>query len=336
MADTRGGSSAGGRTAGSRTSGGLRRRFGALTTLALLGLAVVAAGCGGSGESSAAEIAERRVRVTTTANFITDSVRQIGGERVEVTGLMGPGVDPHLYKASAGDVETLRESDIIFYGGLDLEGRMADLFVQLAADRTTVPVLAAAPEDRLLEPAEFEGKFDPHVWFDPALWEFAAREVAKTLRETDPEHAAGYGERLEAFLEEIERVDADCKAMFEEVPERSRVLVTSHDAFNYFGRAYGFDVEAIQGVSTAAEASTADIKRVAGMLADRDVKAVFVESSVPRQTIDAVIAAAAQQGHRVEVGGELFSDAAGEEGTPEGTYPGMLRHNCEMIAGGLS
>lgn len=307
-----------------------------LAALVVLGLAALAAGCSGSGESSAAEIAERQVKVTTTANFITDTARQIGGDRVEVTGLMGPGVDPHLYKASAGDVGTLREADVIFYGGLDLEGRMADLFVELAADRTTVPISAAVPDGRLLEPPEFEGKFDPHVWFDPGIWQFAAKQVAATLKKTDPKHAAGYDQRLKRFLDEIAQVNADCKRGFEAIPERSRVLVTSHDAFNYFGRAYGFDVEAIQGVSTATEASTADIKRVAKLLADRDVGAVFVESSVPRQTIEAVIAAAEQEGHRVEVGGELFSDAAGEERTPEGTYPGMLRHNCKLIAEGLS
>lgn len=311
------------------------RRCRPQAALVLLGL-VAAAGCGSTGESSSAEIADRQVQVATTANFITDTARQIGGDRVEVTGLMGPGVDPHLYKASAGDVEALSEADVILYGGLDLEGRMSDLFVELAADRTTTAVSGAVPEDRLLEPAEFEGKFDPHVWFDPTLWEFAAREVATTLKEVDPENAPSYDKRLEGFLQQIDQADADCSAMFEDIPEPSRLLVTSHDAFNYFGSHYGFDVEAIQGISTATEASTADIKRVATLLAERDVRSVFVESSVSSQTIDAVIAAAEQEGHQVEVGGELFSDAAGDDGTAEGTYPGMLRHNCELIAEGLS
>ena len=314
----------------------LRRGPRLLLALVAVGLAAGSSGCGGSGGASAAEIGDRKVRATTTANFITDTVRQVGGDRVDVTGLMGPGVDPHLYKASAGDVKTLRQADVVYYGGLDLEGRMADLFVELAADRTTVPVSGAVPEDRLLEPEEFQGKFDPHVWFDPTLWEFAAQKVATTLKETDPEHAAGYDERLTAYLDEFRRVDADCRRLFEPIPERSRVLVTSHDAFNYFGVRYGFQVEAIQGISTAGEASTADIKRVATLLAERGVGAVFVESSVPRQTIEAVVAAAAQVGQQVVVGGELFSDAAGNEGTPQGTYPGMLRHNCELIAAGLS
>ena len=308
------------------------------TLMILLGMLAVAGAASGCGDedSSAADLSGRTIKVATTANFITDTVRSIGGDRAEVAGLMGPGVDPHLYKASAGDVSTLRDADAIFYGGLDLEGRMADLFVELAADRTTVPVSAAVPEERLLEPPEFEGKFDPHVWFDPTLWEAAATRVAATFKKLDPNHAGDYDLRLRAYLKEMEQADAACKKGFEAIPERSRVLVTSHDAFNYFGRHYDFDVEAIQGVSTATEASTADIKRVADTLVRRDVKAVFVESSVPRQTIEAVTAAARRQGQDVRIGGELFADAAGAEGTPDGTYPGMLRHNCRLIAEGLA
>lgn len=304
---------------------------------AVLALALAASGCSSRGtEAGAQEIGDRQLRIATTTNFITDTVRQIAGERAVVSGLMGPGVDPHLYKATAGDVRTLRESDVVFYGGLDLEGRLADLFVELAADRTTVAVSGAAPEDELLEPAEFGGKFDPHIWFDPELWAFGMREVATTLQEIDPDHAADYDDRLAALSAEVDAVDAECRRLLDAVPERSRLLVTSHDAFNYFGRRYGLDVEAIQGISTAAEATTTDIERIAGLLADRAVPAVFVESSVPRQTLEAVIASARSRGQDVEIGGELFSDAAGQEGTPEATYPGMLRHNCQVVAAGLS
>ncbi|MBW3647520.1 MAG: zinc ABC transporter substrate-binding protein [Actinobacteria bacterium] len=301
-----------------------------------LALALAASGCSSGTEASEGEIGDRQVRIATTTNFITDTVRQIAGDRATVSGLMGPGVDPHLYKASAGDVRTLRDADVVFYGGLDLEGRLADLFVELASERTTVSVSGAAPEDQLLEPEEFGGKFDPHVWFDPELWTFGMRRVAETLQRLDPEHAAGYEDRLNTLVAEVAEVDAQCQRLLGAVPERSRVLVTSHDAFNYFGRRYGLDVEAIQGISTAAEATTTDIERIAGVLADREVPAVFVESSVPRQTIEAVIASARAKGQQVEVGGELFSDAAGQEGTPEGTYPGMLRHNCRVVAEGLS
>jgi manganese/zinc/iron transport system substrate-binding protein len=303
----------------------------------VLALTLAASGCSDSGaEAGAEEIGDPRLRIATTTNFITDTVRQIAGEHAVVSGLMGPGVDPHLYKATAGDVQTLRESDVIFYGGLDLEGRLADLFVELAAERTTVSVSGAAPEDELLEPAEFGGKFDPHIWFDPQLWAFGMQKITTTLQEIDPDHAADYADRLAAFEAEVDAVDAECRRLLDAVPERSRLLVTSHDAFNYFGRRYGLDVEAIQGISTATEATTSDIERIAELLAERAVPAVFVESSVPRQTLEAVIASARSKGQDVDIGGELFSDAAGDEGTPEATYPGMLRHNCQVVAAGLS
>jgi manganese/zinc/iron transport system substrate-binding protein len=254
---------------------------------------------------------------------------------VEVTGLMSPGVDPHLYKASAGDVEALREADIIFYGGLELEGRMTDLLDELGETRPTVAVTRDIPEDALLRPSEFQGKFDPHVWFSVPMWQEAVRTVADAYAERDPEHAAGYRERADAYLGELRALDAEVRERLDAVPERSRVLVTSHDAFGYFGREYGFDVVAIQGVSTQTQATTADIERVAGIIADRGVKAVFVESAVSPQTIEAVLAAARRRGQDARIGGELYADAAGDEGTPEGTYVGMVRHNAELIAAGL-
>lgn len=312
-----------------------RRRSSRISSL-LLVLALGVTGCSEGRQAGAEELGDRQLRIATTTNFITDTVQQIAGERGAVSGLMGPGVDPHLYKATAGDVQTLRDADVIFYGGLDLEGRLADLFVELAADRVTIAVSGAVPQERLLEPAEFGGKYDPHIWLDPELWSFGMRAVGRTLQELDPEHADGYASRLATLQREVDEVDAECRRLFAAVPERSRLLVTSHDAFNYFGRRYGLDVQAIQGISTAAEATTADIERIAGLLSDRAVPAVFVESSVPRRTLEAVIASARSKGQQVEVGGELFSDAAGAAGTPEATYPGMLRHNCQTVAEGLS
>lgn len=304
----------------------------------LLALAVatfVLAACGGSDTDDRA-IADRTIRVAATTNLVADLATQIGGDRVEVSALMGPGVDPHLYKASAGDVNVLRDADIVFYNGLELEGRMTDLFVEIASDRPTVPVARGIDEDDLESPSQFAGKFDPHVWFDVTMWQDAARETAKAYIELDPEHEAAYEARLADYLDELETLDAEVQSSIEKIPEQSRVLVTSHDAFGYLGRRYGMDVVAIQGVSTASEATTADIKRVAGIIVDRDVKAVFIESSVPRQTIESVLAEAAEQGHDAEIGGELYADAAGEEGTPEGTYTGMLRANIDKIVTGLS
>lgn len=307
----------------------------ALVGLALLAI-VAAAGCSESTSSGKeATVEDRPIRVVTTVNFLADMAGRIGGDRVEVESLMGPGVDPHLYKASAGDVGTLRDADVVLYGGLELEGRMADLLEELSAERRTVAVTEEMPRERLLRPAEFEGRYDPHVWFDVPLWRDAARRIAAELRDVDPAHAAEYDRRLRAYLRELRDLHAEVRRLLEGIPERSRVLITSHDAFNYFGRRYGFDVVAIQGISTQTEATTADIERVAGVIADRAVRSVFIESSVPRQTIEAVIAAAREEGQDTGLGGELFSDAAGDEGSPDGTYVGMVRHNARLIAEGL-
>jgi manganese/zinc/iron transport system substrate-binding protein len=306
--------------------------------LALGALAASAAGCSLSQSFTAAGSTvppDRKVEVVGTTNFITDTVRQIGGDRVDVTGLMGPGVDPHLYKASARDVRDLREADVIFYGGLHLEGKMAELFEKLAERQTTTAVFDGIPESDLLAAPAGAGEHDPHVWFDVTNWKHVARTIAASLKRKDPSHADEYDRRLTAYLRELDDTDAYVQRRIEEIPERERVLITSHDAFEYFGRRYGMDVEGIQGVSTIAEATTADVQRVAELIADRDVRAVFVESSVPRQTIDAVLEAARQEGGDATVGGELYTDAAGDEGTIEGTYTGMVRANADKIAEGL-
>jgi manganese/zinc/iron transport system substrate-binding protein len=307
------------------------------TLLAAAAALLTLAGCGGAAED-AGDVADRKVRVTTTTNFITDTVKEVGGDRVEVTGLMGAGVDPHLYKASADDVRTLRDADVIFYGGLQLEGKMAELLSELAQRQPTKAVTDDLPRDRLLEPragAPANEEYDPHVWFDVGLWKQASATIAEQLIEIDPTHEDTYRKNLAAYQAELDDLDADVRERISAVPERQRLLVTSHDAFHYLGRAYDMDVAGIQGISTASEATTADIERTAKLLADRDVKAVFVESSVPKQTIDAVLAAARKRGHDAVVGGELFSDAAGRPGTPEGTYVGMVRHNAQTISEGL-
>jgi manganese/zinc/iron transport system substrate-binding protein len=308
-----------------------------LLAVLVAGVALLA-GCTSTAASGDEPIGDRPVRVTTTTNFITDTVQRIGGEDVEVTGLMGPGVDPHLYRASAGDVQALREADVIFYGGLQLEGRMAELLAELAQERPTKAVTDDIPREQLLAPAAgapANEEYDPHVWFDVTLWEQAARTIAATLSERDPARAGAYAANLDAYLAELGELDAYVAERMASIPPERRLLVTSHDAFAYFGRRYGLEVAGIQGISTAAEATTADVERVAALIAERGVPAVFVESSVPRQTIDALVAAAAQRGAAVTVGGELYTDAAGSPGTPEGTYTGMLRANADLIATGL-
>lgn len=307
-----------------------------LLALVALLLGPLLAACGGPAPADT-PIGERQVRVTTTTNFLTDTVARIGGDRVVVTGLMGPGVDPHLYRASADDVRALRDADVVMYGGLHLEGKMADLFDQLAQHQRVKAVTDDIPRDQLLAaPGGVAGEYDPHIWFDVTLWEQVSRTIAATLTEVDPQHADVYRANLDSYLTELGALDTEVAQRIATLPADRRLLVTSHDAFAYFGRRYGMEVAGIQGISTAAEATTADVERVATLLVQRQLPAVFVESSVPRQTVDALVAAAAQQGLTVRVGQELYTDAAGSAGTPEGTYTGMLRANSERIVAALN
>lgn len=282
------------------------------------------------------DLAVRKIQVTTTVGMITDIVRNVGGERVEVTGLMGPGVDPHLYKPSTGDVFKLDRADIIFYGGLHLEGRMAELFEKMAENGK--PAFAVSEEidpSKLRRPPEFEGKYDPHIWFDVTLWQDAARKVAKELSTLDPGSRDLYERNLDAYLAQLDELHHYAKDQIASIPEQSRVLVTAHDAFGYFGAQYGLEVKGLQGTSTATEASARNVQELAQLIADRKIKAIFVESSVPRATIEAVQKAVQARGWDVKIGGELFSDAMGAGGTPEGAYVGMVKHNVDTIVRAL-
>ncbi len=290
----------------------------------------------GPATTAKGDLSKRQVKVTTTVGMITDIVRNVGGERVVVTGLMGPGVDPHLYKPSASDVQKLEGADIIFYGGLELEGRMTDTLVKLArGGKPAVAVSEGVPEERLQEPEEFEGKYDPHVWFDVTLWQFAVKTINQELAKLDPDSKDVYQRNTDAYLKQLDELHQYVKAQIGTIPEPSRVLITAHDAFGYFGKQYGMDVRGLQGTSTATEASASDVQGLSQFIADRKIKAIFVESSVPRATIEAVQAAVRSKGWNVAIGGELFSDAMGNEGTPEGTYIGMVRHNVDTIVKAL-
>jgi manganese/zinc/iron transport system substrate-binding protein len=268
--------------------------------------------------------------------MIADAVKNIGGERVEVSSLMGPGVDPHLYKASEGDVRRLSEADVILFNGIHLEAKMGEVLEAMNGRVKTVAVAEALTADRLLSPPGARGTHDPHVWFDVRRWMVAVEAVRDTFVEVDPAHAGEHRERAARYLNELRELDAFVRARLEQVPPDQRVLVTAHDAFSYFGDAYGFEVVGIQGLSTQAEAGTADVQRVARIIAERRIPTIFVESSVPRRAIEAVQAAVASQGPQVAIGGQLFSDALGDPGTPEGTYLGMVRHNVETIVAGLA
>lgn len=276
-----------------------------------------------------------RLPVVATTGMIADIARNVGGEHVRVIGLMGPGIDPHLYKASEGDVRRLWRARIIFYNGLHLEARMAEVLEHMDARTPTVAVTDPIDRARLLAPAQFQGAFDPHVWFDVAYWIAATEAVRLGLSEVDPANAPQYTANAAAYVAKLGALDEYVRRRAAEVPPERRVLVTAHDAFNYFGRAYGFEVRGLQGISTASEAGTADVQELADLIATRRIPAVFVESSIPQRTIEAVQAAVRSRGFDVRIGGQLFSDAMGTPGTPEGTYIGMVRHNIDTIVGAL-
>lgn len=281
------------------------------------------------------DIAGRTVRIVTTTGMIADAARRVGGDRVEVRALMGPGVDPHLYKASERDVTRMADADLILYNGLHLEGAMAEVLERLEEKGLTAAVTGDIPRDRLLAPPEFKGQYDPHVWFDVGMWRRVVLTVGERLAALDTAHAATYRANAGAYARELEALDAEVRAEAARAPADRRVLVTAHDAFNYFGRAYGFRVRGLQGISTASEAGLGDVQSLAEFIADRRIPAMFVESSVPSRTIEAVQAAVRSRGFAVAIGGQLFSDAMGSPGTPEGAYPGMIRHNIRTIVRAL-
>jgi manganese/zinc/iron transport system substrate-binding protein len=277
-----------------------------------------------------------KIGITSTVGMITDVLRNIGGERVVVSGLMGPGIDPHLYKPSAGDIILLGDADIIFYGGLHLEGRMTETFEKiLRSGKPTIPVSEGIPEHLLRSPAEFQGAHDPHVWFDVTLWRIAAETMVAELSRHFPESIETFQTNGAAYLAQLDELDAWVQEQVARVPENQRVLITAHDAFGYFGARYGFEVRGLQGFSTATETGAGDVQDLAAFIAERRIRAMFVESSISPATVEAVQAACRAQGWDVRIGGLLFSDAMGQDGTVEGTYIGMVRHNVDTIVSAL-
>lgn len=305
-------------------------------TVFALTLGFVAAGLAGCSSDKGQKKETGAMDVVATTGMIADTARVVGGDHVKVTGLMGPGVDPHLYKASAGDVATLSRADIILYNGLHLEGKMSEVFEQMKKRGIrTVAVTDGIDRGVLISPPEFGGNYDPHVWFDVSLWMSAVGGVRDGLVEADPENAAAYRANAEAYLAELKELDEYVRMKAEEVPESKRVLITAHDAFNYFGRAYGFQVKGLQGISTESEAGTADVQALAAFIVERKIPAIFVETSIPPKYIEAVKAAAESRGFNVKVGGSLYSDALGNPGSSAGTYAGMVRSNIDTITSAL-
>lgn len=278
----------------------------------------------------------KKFNIVTTTAMVGDIAKSVVGDRGIIKGLMGEGVDPHLYKPTAADAKAILSSDIVFYSGLMLEGRMTDTFMKAARiGKTVYAVTELIDESFLLEPPEMKGHWDPHVWMDVSAWSHAVDAVASAMCEQDQERCDAYKKCAAEYNEELTALHTYIKKSIASIPETSRVMITAHDAFNYFGRAYGIEVIGIQGLSTESEAGIDDVNKLVDLLVERQIKAVFVESSVSDRNVNALIEGAASRGHEVIIGGRLFSDAMGEHGTYEGTYIGMLDHNATIITRAL-
>lgn len=303
----------------------------------MLALAVaVSSGCGSRSQGDRTKPQDGRYTIVTTTAMVMDIVQQVAGDKARVVGLMGSGVDPHLYKPTTSDFSQLTEADVVFYSGLYLEAGMDEAFHK-AADRGK-PVYAVTeeiPPSFLRHPPEFEGHPDPHVWMDVSAWSQCVEFIATTLGQYDPPNADYYRESAQRYQAELTQLDEYARRVIATIPERQRHLVTAHDAFGYFSRAYGIEVRSVQGITTESEPGVDDINQLVDFLVDHKVPSLFVETSVNRKNLDAVIEGAARRGWNVQVGGTLFSDAMGEAGTYEGTFIGMIDHNATVVARAL-
>ncbi len=294
------------------------------------------ASCGQVGQDGKTRNENEKLKVVTTTTMVTDLLTQLAGNKIELNGLMGPGVDPHLYKASEGDVAKLFNADIIFYNGLHLEGKMVEIFEKMQEQgKHTFAVAEAIPESDLITVDASSSHHDPHIWFSVSNWKLVASYVTQQLIKRDQKNLDYYDANLKKYLSELEKLSEFNIEKIAQVPDAKRVLITAHDAFEYFGREYGFEVEGLQGISTVSEAGAADVKNLANFIAERKIPALFIESSVPHRNIEALQAAVESRGFDVKIGGELFSDALGSAGTTEGTYIGMYKHNMSTISDAL-
>ncbi|PTX64132.1 manganese/zinc/iron transport system substrate-binding protein [Kordia periserrulae] len=277
-----------------------------------------------------------KLQIVTTTTMITDMVKNIGGDVVEVKGLMGSGVDPHLYKASEGDVSKLFNADVIIYNGLHLEGKLEDVFEKMRKQqKQTIAVANAIDKSGLIGSEYFASSYDPHIWFHIGYWKQATQFVIDELKKIDAKNAATFEKNGQVYLAKLDTLAAEISDEITVLPIEKRILVTAHDAFNYFGKLHNFEVVGLQGLSTATEAGVQDVQKLATFIIENNVKAIFVESSVPKRTIEALQASVKASGHEVAIGGTLYSDALGDAGTKEGTYVGMYRYNVKTIVEAL-
>lgn len=274
-------------------------------------------------------------KIVCTVGMVADIARNVVGARGDVVNIIGEGIDPHLYQATRNDIARLLKADIVFYSGYMLEGKMTDSLIKVSRRKPVYAVTELVDESRLLSPPGLNGHYDPHLWMDASLWKRCAVMVAQAMGEFDSAHADEYRRNLEQYTLKLDELDAYARRVMATIPEKRRVLVTAHDAFNYMGKAYGIEVRGIQGISTESEAGIDDINELVNLLVDREIRAVFVETSVSDKNVRSLIEGAAARGHQVVIGGNLFSDAMGKRGTYEGTYVGMIDHNVTTIVNAL-
>jgi manganese/zinc/iron transport system substrate-binding protein len=278
----------------------------------------------------------RKLQVVTTTTMITDLVKNIGGDKIDIQGLMGAGVDPHLYKASEGDVSKFFNADVIVYNGLHLEGKLEDVFEKMRQqNKQTIAASDALDTATLIGSEYFASNYDPHIWFSITNWEIITQYIADKLCELDADNAATYKLNAANYLKTLASLKTVIVAQVNSLPIEKRILVTAHDAFNYFGKEFQFNVVGLQGLSTATEAGVQDVRRLASFIEEKNVKAIFVESSVPKRTVEALQEAVRAKGKEVIIGGTLYSDALGSKGTAEATYVGMYKHNVKIIVSAL-
>lgn len=273
--------------------------------------------------------------IVTTTGMIGDAVHNIVKEKAKVEAMMGPGVDPHLYKATRKDLTMLREASVVFYNGLHLEGKMGDVLEKFSKKKNVIPVGEAISASKLNKMDQGGNTIDPHIWFDVSLWIEVVRHITDKMVEIDPENAVFYQKNSKEYIRKLEKLHQETKSQIASIAPQRRVLITAHDAFGYFGKAYNIEVKGLQGISTMSEFGMKDITDFVNFIVERKVKAVFVETSIPKKSLEAVVRGCTEKKHPIKIGGTLYSDAMGEAGTPEGTYMGMVTHNVKTIVEAL-
>lgn len=313
-----------------------KRKNGILFSLALIAVLILS-GCAKSGEQKpSGSESSGKLTVLATTTMLADLAENIGGDKTEVTALMNAGVDPHLYKASAGDVTLMQNSDVVVYNGLHLEAKLGEIIEKLdGGGKTVINISDAVNPQDIMASGDDESYPDPHIWFDVMIWKQAASGMAEELSKADPDNAAYYKENLASYEKQLDELHQYVIDKIEELPQPQRILVTAHDAFRYFGKAYNFSVKGLQGISTESEAGTSDVKNLADFLVENKIKAIFIESSVPKKNVEALQEAAKARGMDIAIGGELYSDSLGDKGSEAGSYIGTIRSNVDTIVNAL-